>query len=590
MHLLSAKVCRWNLFPLLLCSWPRVFSFLVKAPKVSYWYEGGRTLAAMYAQEKSKESFHVRLLNKVGFPQTQRFNQEKQPGKTTKRKQKLTDNFNITTLQDLDDYWNDKAHRFRKGSNDDDEIDYDALIRAVNVSGDTQQIGTPEYTHPVAQLLHQRKRTGIKDDGCKVALAIEGGGMRGCISAGMAAAINYLNLTDGFDVIYGSSAGTVIGSYLLTDQVPWFGPELYYDCLPTAGRDFIDARRLLRAIGFGLLDPRLLKDVLSRRGGGKPVLSLSFLLKRCLQELKPLDWDKFVAKQTTLPMNVVASGCKSEKAIILNMKNGGFSNLFELSEAMHASCLLPGLAGPLINIDTSALKSNQGINKFVHSNGQTADINQYEPLADALLYEPLPYRTAVAEGATHVLVTRTRPDGVDVTGKGGVFERLIFRRFFLRKNWLPRIFNRLKMQLHKKLYAEDVIRLNEHANSSRNYMDLSEPHLMAMAMPPGSPEVSRLENDRRTIFFGIRRGFARAYDCLVEDSEERGQGAEVAKIVFPDEILDYDPQFFGASKESAFAVYLRESGITPKAWTNEVRYVAPLMQSCQTFKHSQPSV
>ena len=40
-----------------------------------------------------------------------------------------------------------------------------------------------------------------------------------------------------------------------------------------------------------------------------------------------------------------------------------------------------------------------------------------EPLADAMLFEPIPYRAALAEGATHVLVLRTRPDGVNLVRK-----------------------------------------------------------------------------------------------------------------------------------------------------------------------------
>jgi predicted acylesterase/phospholipase RssA len=526
---------------------------------------------------EKKQAFHVRFLDKARF---RHYAHARVAERETVKAQKKKDKYNITTLSELNDYWDDKEHHFRRGNG---EIDYTALIRQVNVSGDSQQrIGTADYTHPVAQILHERKRTGNKTDGCKVALAIEGGGMRGCVSAGMAAAIGYLNLTDSFDVVYGSSAGTVIGSYLITNQVPWFGPELYYDCLPTAGRQFIDSRRLLRAIGLGGLDPRLLRDVVTRRGGGKPVLDLTFLLKRCLQQLKPLDWDTFVEKQKTIPLNVIASGCRSEKAIALNMENGGFSSLHELSEAMHGSCLLPGLAGPLINLDKRAMNGESVATKFVHGNHRISS-DSYEPLVDALLYEPLPYRTAVAEGATHVLVSRTRPDGVDVTGKGGLFETLIFRRYFLRKNRLPRIFNRLRKQLHKKVYAEDVIRLNEEANSQRNYKDTTKPHLLGMAMPPGSPEISRLETDREAIFKGIRRGFARAYDCLVEDPAERGRGAEVAAVVFPDEILDYDPlSLSGAAQESAFSIYLRQSGITPKAWANNNPYAAQLrhISSC----------
>jgi predicted acylesterase/phospholipase RssA len=528
-----------------------------------------------------KEAYHVRFLNKVGLRRARADNRSK---KLDHKAKKVVEKFNVTSLEELDDYWDDTQQRFRKKNG---EIDYTTLIRSVNVVGDTQIIGTPDYTHPVAKLLHERKRAGNKNnDGCKIALAVEGGGMRGCISAGMVAAIGYLNLTDGFDIVYGSSAGTVIGSYLITGQLPWFGPEVYYDCLPTAGREFINPRRLLRAIGFGLLDPRLIKDVVTRPGGGKPVLNLSFLLKRCLQELKPLDWKTFVSKQKVQPLNIVASGCKSEKAVVMNMENGGFTNLAELSGAMHASCLLPGLAGPLINIDKRVIEGDNVDTKFVFGNSLNTG-EHYEPLADALLYEPLPYRTAVANGATHVLATRTRPDGTDVTGSGGFFEKLIFRRFFLRKNRLPHIFSRLKRQLHKKLYAEDVIRLNENAYSERAYDDTSQPHLMAMAMPPGSAEISRLETGREAIFQGIRRGFARAYDCLVEDPAERGRGAEVAKIVFPDEILDYDPLSIDASQESAFSIYLRKSGIVPRAWQDNNPY-AVKVQSLARSQSQKP--
>ena len=81
------------------------------------------------------------------------------------------------------------------------------------------------------------------------------------VTFGLVSAIHYLGLEDTIDVVYGSSAGTVIGAYFITRQLPWFGPELYYDALTTAGDRFINTKRFLRAVGLGLLDPRLSKDV-----------------------------------------------------------------------------------------------------------------------------------------------------------------------------------------------------------------------------------------------------------------------------------------------------------------------------------------
>ena len=89
---------------------------------------------------------------------------------------------------------------------------------------------------------------------------------------------------------------------------------------------------------------------------------------------------------------------------------------------------------------------------------------------------------------------------------------------------------------------------------------------MTIAMPPGSEEISKLETGREEILNGVRRGFARAYDALVEDPSERGRGAIVAKEFFPDEILNYDPSEFNFSQQSAFEVFLRKSGEDPEAW------------------------
>ena len=128
----------------------------------------------------------------------------------------------------------------------------------------------------------------------------------------------------------------------------------------------------------------------------------------------------------------------------------------------------------------------------------------------------------------------------------------------MRKNHLREAYDYMRKQYHKKLYAEQVIELNEGArDTERPYSDTSMPHLLAVAAPPGSPEVTRLETGREPIFEGVRRGFARCYDALVEDPNERGRGVEIAKQVFPDGILEYDPIAFTSSTESAYDAYLK---------------------------------
>ncbi|CAN0145432.1 unnamed protein product [Ectocarpus sp. 8 AP-2014] len=43
--------------------------------------------------------------------------------------------------------------------------------------------------------------------------------MRGCVSAGMIAAVSTLGLMDTFDAVYGSSAGSLVGAYAIAGQV-----------------------------------------------------------------------------------------------------------------------------------------------------------------------------------------------------------------------------------------------------------------------------------------------------------------------------------------------------------------------------------
>ena len=106
----------------------------------------------------------------------------------------------------------------------------------------------------------------------------------------------------------------------------------------------------------------------------------------------------------------------------------------------------------------------------------------------------------------------------------------------------------------RKIYAELILELNEASKSKEK----SDKQLMAIAVEPGSPEIARLELRRSAIFDGVRRGFARAYDSLVEDPKERGRGAIVAKQVLPDEILDYDPLEIDSATRSAFELFLEQ--------------------------------
>lgn len=111
-------------------------------------------------------------------------------------------------------------------------------VQDVDVRGDCRSDLAATSLHPVVRNMYARKRDNAqgwnRTDGRKIALAIEGGGMRGCVAAGMVTAIWHLGLQDSIDTVYGSSAGSLVGAYFITGQLPYFGTEVYYDVLTTA--------------------------------------------------------------------------------------------------------------------------------------------------------------------------------------------------------------------------------------------------------------------------------------------------------------------------------------------------------------------
>ena len=124
-------------------------------------------------------------------------------------------------------------------------------------------------SHEVLRVLAGRalagSRPGKRDDALRVALAIEGGGMRGTVSAGMALALHELGLVTAFDAVYGSSAGAISGAWLLSST-----PEG------------------LR----GWADPRYAKALIrrSRLLRRRPVVDVRALIEDVYQTVFPMDF------------------------------------------------------------------------------------------------------------------------------------------------------------------------------------------------------------------------------------------------------------------------------------------------------------
>jgi predicted patatin/cPLA2 family phospholipase len=127
--------------------------------------------------------------------------------------------------------------------------------------------------HEVLRVLGERAAAGTlpgaRRDGLRVALAIEGGGMRGTISAGMALALDELSLVSAFDAVYGASAGAITGAWLLSRPQGLRGWAE-----PAYARAFIRRSGLLR---------------------GRPVADVQALIEELYQTTFPMDFAAVLA-------------------------------------------------------------------------------------------------------------------------------------------------------------------------------------------------------------------------------------------------------------------------------------------------------
>jgi predicted patatin/cPLA2 family phospholipase len=212
--------------------------------------------------------------------------------------------------------------------------------------------------HPVLDLIRTRQHAGTgpgeHDDGHRLALAVEGGGMRGVISAAMLTALDDLGTRPVFDAIYSCSSGAVNAAYFSTGET-WYPLTIYFDDLLT--RRFVDMRRFLT---------------------GRPVLNLDYVFEEVLETVKPLDYEKIIDSPVDFRVSVTLVD------ELETLSAGDFTSKDDLRDALRASCWLP-LAVP------------------------GAAIFRGKRAVDGGVLTAHPYTLALADGCTHVLSLSTKP-------------------------------------------------------------------------------------------------------------------------------------------------------------------------------------
>jgi predicted patatin/cPLA2 family phospholipase len=299
--------------------------------------------------------------------------------------------------------------------------------------------------HPVLAALRSRPANA------RIALVVEGGGMRGAVSGGMALGLDELGLAAAFDAAYGSSAGTLNAMWLVSGRVR--------DGIPT------------------WTDPQLVGELISRRRGltrRGPVVDVEGLVEERYERLSPGLFDAVLAGRTEL--HPLATDVATGEAVDLH---AGITDEPSLRLALRASAALPILSGPPVTLDGRS---------FI----------------DAGLSAAIPFRAALADGATHVLVLRSRRRGESVTAPGRLGGALTARA-------LRRISPALETAFRTRVERESA---DEALLAHHDADPAMEPAILSIRPPADSPVPSRLERDLGVIRAGLEAGRLAAHDAL----------------------------------------------------------------------------
>jgi predicted acylesterase/phospholipase RssA len=170
----------------------------------------------------------------------------------------------------------------------------------------------------------------------------------------MALALHEAGVAGAFDAVYGASAGAITGAWLLSgtpEQLTGWAEPTY-------------AKAMIRLSNFWR---------------GRPVVDVRNLVEYLYCEVARMDFDAILAN----PIEYHPLATDAHTGVSTDLRPF-LAGPVELRLALRASAALPFLAGPPVEL---------GGRWFY----------------DAGLAESIPYRTALAQGATHVLVLRSRP-------------------------------------------------------------------------------------------------------------------------------------------------------------------------------------
>lgn len=291
-------------------------------------------------------------------------------------------------------------------------------------------------THPVIEAIRNPR------EGDRVVLVIEGGGMRGAVSGGMGLGLHELGLADRFDAVYGSSAGALNGMWLLSGRGPdgihtWTDADL--------GKVVMDKRRIF---------------------GSRPIVDMKTVIEEHYERISPGLFQ--AALEANTEFHPLATNIETGLAVDLHDQ---IIDRESLILAIRSTSTLPLIGGPPVELNGTRY-------------------------LDAGLSAAIPFQAAIDDGATHLLLLRSRKAGdvaSDPSGLGGKLTTRMLGRISpaVRDGYLTR----------GRREGADEEFLARHDRETG-----LTPSILQIRPDPDSPVPSRLESDMEVVRSGLESG------------------------------------------------------------------------------------
>lgn len=250
----------------------------------------------------------------------------------------------------------------------------------------------PEAVIAAINERHAHLQAGDRSaDGRKLGFVIEGGAMRGVLSAGGAVALAQLGFSEVFDEIYATSAAVMNASYFISNQ-PLLGISVYFDNCTTS--QFVNPWRFWK------------------------VIDVDYIFDHVAVREKPLDVTRIANSPSRLFVATIDK--RTGEAFMIDVKRAGVPVL----RALKASAAIPIF-----------------YNRTVEIGGR--------PCMDGGLVIPFGIKQALASGCTHVLVLSTRSADY-VSSQPNWLSRLMFNLICARGNaGVNRVFAERHLRSHE---------------------------------------------------------------------------------------------------------------------------------------------